>query len=83
MARRSARPALYPGKVQPLALVLELRRRRDDGPVRALDRRGAMGDESGPTNHGDDAGRQIRVQGMGVPRHHPGSLPLSGLRCGL
>ena len=44
-----------------------------------LDRCRAVGHESGPTDDGADAGRQICVQGMGMPGHHPGSLPLSGV----
>ncbi len=54
-------------KYESLALVLELRRWRHDGPVCALDRRSALGHEVGPAATGADACRQIRLRAMGLP----------------
>ena len=70
-------------KYQPLALVLELRRRRHDRFVQPLDRRGALGHEIRPAARGPYAGRQICFRAVGLSRHHPGRFPLSRIRCGV
>ena len=66
VARRRAGSAVQRRKVLPLALVLELWRRRDDRSVHALDRRGALGDEIGPAARRADARRQIYLRASGI-----------------
>ncbi len=53
-------------KYQPLALVLELRRRRHDRSIHPLDRRGSLGHEIRSAPRGADAGRQICLSSSGI-----------------
>ena len=66
VAGLSAGASVQRREVQPLALVLELRWRRHDRLIHALDRRRALGDESRPAAPGLHAGRQIRLRTSGI-----------------
>ena len=75
--------ALQRRKIHPLALVLELWRRRDDRSVHALDRRGALGDEGRSAEAGAHDRGQIHLRAVGLSGHDSGGLPLSQLRRGV
>src|SRR5580692_5159126 len=79
VAWRGAGAGVQRGEVLPVAMVLELWRRGNDGSLYALDRRGALGNEVRSAARRADAWGQIYFRAMGLSGHGTGGAALSGI----